>query len=365
MKKQPAKMIYPRLGMVFALLGTVAILFLPELWLPLCLTANVFLAAGAVCGTEVKTVTRSNPMAKFSEDAPETIQGQVFRVPFLPILLGSAVAVAVGIIQGSVIAGVLTFFTWGGLSYPLALCVLSRGDLNASLQVGLASASVVTLLGTALQIWLTSPGWTFQPRYCYELISKAIVPDLEKVLSVALESGIITETGFQAAFGKVSVGAAAQTMLNSALVTLPAVIAVILLLTLCVLWFGIKAALKRDASVEIKHMGRLDGYQPARALSPIYLISVLLSLFSQGNSVIQISATNAMYVLSAVLMFAGFSLILYIINTRAPSAVARVFLVIGTVITACSSCGSSLLVLLGLMSIGRDMRGGFGGGTLY
>ena len=154
-------------------------------------------------------------------------------------------------------------------------------------------------------------------------------------------------------------------MLNSALVTLPAVIAVILLLTLCVLWFGIKAALKRDASVEIKHMGRLDGYQPARALSPIYLISVLLSLFSQGNSVIQISATNAMYVLSAVLMFAGFSLILYIINTRAPSAVARVFLVIGTVITACSSCGSSLLVLLGLMSIGRDMRGGFGGGTLY
>ena len=122
--KQP-KIIYPILSAVIALIATAALyLGLWGIWLAGCVAANVFLAAGIVCGTEVKTVRRKNPMAKFSEDQPNELEGRVYRVPFLSVIIAIFVALGAGFLSQSAIAGLLVLFTWGGLGLPIALCIL-------------------------------------------------------------------------------------------------------------------------------------------------------------------------------------------------------------------------------------------------
>jgi uncharacterized protein YybS (DUF2232 family) len=86
-------------------------------------------------------------------------------------------------------------------------------------------------------------------------------------------------------------------------------------------------------------------------------------MLSASGSTLQITSMNVTYVISAVLTFAGFSVVLYFINTKAPSVAVRVLLTIVTSVVGLSSCGGSLLLLLGLFSAGRDLRGLFGGGT--
>lgn len=364
------KMIYPLLGSAVALCGTGA-LFLGLLgtWLACCLAANVFLAAGMVCGTEIRPIRRKNPMARFSEDEPEEIEGRMYRVPFLTVVLSLMIAITVGLISGSAVTGLLALFTWGGLGIPLAMCVLYRSNFGLSLQTGLISSVILTVLAGVIQVFISSPGNSFDPEYCFD----QIVTRMKDTLTTALtEVQTLTQTqefslnngvSLSELFGTISPEETATQAVHTFLSMIPGLFAISILILLCVIWWGIKAALKKDTTVEIKHMGRLDGYRPGRILSPVYLLFFLANLFSETGSAMQIASMNVVFVVSAVLTFAGFSVVLYFINTRAPSAVARIFLIIATVAVSVSSCGGSLLLLLGLLSTGRDLRGAFGGGT--
>ncbi len=362
--------IYPLVGSAAALCGTAALLFgLWGTWLACCLAANVFIASGLVCGTEIKSVRRKNPLAQFSEDEPAELEGQMYRVPFLSVLAALIAAIAVGLISGSAILGLLTLFTWGGLGIPLAACVLSRTDFGLSLQTGLISSIVLTALGGVVQVFISSPGNSFDPEYCLKSVATKLT---DGVIAVLREFQELTQsqqivladgTALSDLFSQVSVEETATQAVNAFLSATPGIYAIFVLFLLCVIWWGMKAALKKDAGVEIKSMGRLDGYRPGRILSPVYLLFFLVNLFSEAGSVMQIASMNVIYVVSAVLTFAGFSVILYFINTRAPSVGVRVLLTVVTVVVSLSSCGGSLLLLLGLFSTGRDLRGMFGGGT--
>lgn len=364
------KITYPILGSIIALCGTVALFFgLWGTWLAGCLAANVFIAAGLVCGTEIKTIRRKNPMAQFSEDEPKEMEGQMYRVPFLSVLIALGMAIVTGLLSGSAIFGLLTFFTWGGLGIPLGACVLTRTDFGLSLQTGLISSVVFTAVGGAIQIFISSPGNSFDPEYCLEAIATKLTDGLTAALTefqTLTQSQQITladGTELSQLFSSISAEETAAEAVKVFLSATPALYAIFVLFLLCVIWWGLKAALKKDAGVEIKSMGRLDGYRPGWILSPLYLIFFLVNLFSESGSILQIASMNIIYVVTAVLTFAGFSILLYFINTRIPSAVARVFLTIATVVVSLSSCGGSLLLLLGLFSTGRDLRGMFGGGT--
>lgn len=364
------KLIYPLVGSAAALCGTGALfLGLWGTWLAFCLAANIFLAAGLVCGTEVKTVRRKNPMAQFSEDEPAELEGKMYRVPYLTILAAIFAATAAGLISGSAIAGLVTLFTWGGLGFPLAACVLTRTDFGLSLQTGLISSIAFTALGGIIQIFISSPGNSFNPEYCFEQIvtgiKNAVMTVLEQAQTLAQSQNIILTDGTPLSdlLSAVSTEETVTQAVTAFLSAIPGLYAIGILFFSCIVWWGMKAALKRDSKIETKYMGRLDGYRPGAILSPIYLLFFLANLFSESGSTLQIASMNVIYVVSAVLTFAGFSVVLYLINTRTPSITARVFLTIAVVAVSLSSCGGSLLLLLGLFSAGRDLRGIFGGGT--
>lgn len=363
------KIIYPIVGSVIALCGTVALfLDLWGTWLVCCLAANVFLASGLVCGTEVKIVRRKNPMAQFSEDEPAELEGQMYRVPFLSVLAALLMALITGLISGSGIIGLLVLFTWGGLGIPLAACVLTRTDFGLSLQTGLISSIALTALGGVIQIFISSPGNSFDPKYCFEQIVTKIqapfISALTQAQELAQSQNIVLPDGMNLSerLSLISTEDLIQAV-NTLLSFVPGLFAIAVLCLSCIIWWGMKAALKKDAGVEIKYMGRIDGYRPGTILPILYLLFFIANLFSKPGSALQIASMNVVYVLSAVLTFAGFSLILYLINTRATSVTARVFLILAAVAVSLSSCGGSILLFLGMFSAGRDLRGLFGGGT--
>ena len=364
------KILYPVLGAVCALLGTGALLLgMILLWGALCVAANAFFAAGIVCGTESKTVRRSNPMANFSEDEPEEIDVQTFRVPILPALLALLLAVAAGLITKSPLVGLLVLFTWGGVGFPLVACVLGRQEFGLSMQTGLISASVLTGIAGALQVWVSSPGNTFDLKYCYTRLTDVIGNAFSTVfaeLSAAAQKEPIplpdgtSLTDFLSAYSPEEF---AKNAVDTLLSVMPSVFAVAVLVLCCATWWGMKAILIRTRNTEVKYMGRIDGYVPGRILPTLYLLFVIANLLTEPGSGFQIAAMNVVTVLSAVLTYAGFSLILYVINTRVRAKVGRIFLILATVAVSVSSCGGSILVLLGLFSAGRDLRKTFGGGT--
>lgn len=364
------KTVYSILAAGIALCGTVALfLGLFGLWLCSCLAANVFLAAGLVCGTEVRPFRKKNPMAEISEEAPEEIEGHVFRVPMLSVIVALIVTVAAGLISGSAITALLVLFTWGGLGFPLAMCILYRSDFGLSLQTGLISSIALSAIAGVIQIFISTPDHSFDLKYCLEQIStrmkEAVVAALTEMQTLAGSQPLPMPDGTDASefLTTISADETARQIVNAFLSATPALFAIGILTLLCIIWWGTKMALKKDSTVEIKYMGRLDGYVPGRILSPVYLLFFLANLLSEAGSALQIASMNVVYVVSAVLTFAGFSLVLYIINTRAPSVAARVLLIVATVAVSMSSCGGSILILLGLLSTGRDLRGTFGGGT--
>ncbi len=369
-KTKNLKMIYPILGSALALCGTGA-LFLGLLgtWLACLLGANVFIAAGLVCGTEIKTVRKKNPFAQFSEDEPEELEGRMLRVPFLSPLGAFLAALLAGFLSGSAIAGLLVFFTWGGLGLPLAACVLTHTDFGLSLQTGLISSVVFTAIGGSIQVVLSSPGHSFDLKYCLETatdrLNESLVMDLTEFQTVVQtqSEALGSDAELLKPFLSVAPTEMAEQSVNLFLSATPALFAIVVLFLSCVLWFGMKSALKKDATIEVKHMGRLDGYRPGAILSPMYLVFFLANMFSATGSGLQIASMNLIYVISAILTFAGFSVVLYFINTKAPSVAVRVLLTIVTVVVGLSSCGGSLLLLLGLFSASRDLRGMLGGGT--
>lgn len=370
-KAKEQKIFFPILSVLFALTGTAALfLGMPLSWLAALVGANVFLAAGMVCGTEVKTIRRKNPMARFSEEEPEELEGKMYRVPFLSVILALLAALVAGLITKSAVAGLLIFFTWGGAGVALALCVLSRSPFGQSLQTGLISAVGVTGIAGAIQVLISSPGNSFDVKYCLTALQTKIQTGFFAALN---EAKALLEAqpelygkayDFSALFGTASPEETATLLAETIVAMLPALFAIGMLALLCVIWWLMKATLKRTVAVDVKDMGRIDGYRPGPLVSPLYFLFMILSLFGKSGSVLQILGMNMTSILSAVLMFAGFSLILYIINSRISSPVARVFLTIGAVFAGLSSLGSSLLLLLGMISAGTDLRGRFGGGSL-
>ncbi len=364
------KIAYPLIGSAIALCGTGA-LFLGLLgtWLACCLGANVFLAAGLVCGTEVRPVRRKNPLTRFSQDEPAELEGYMYRVPIPSAVAALVAALIAGLIARSAVIGLLTLFTWGGLGLPLAGCILTRSDFGLSLQTGLLTSILFTGIAGVIQVFISSPGNSFSLSYCFETVANRLKDALTAVLTeaqtltqsqdIALPNG----TDVSNLIGTLSAEEAASQAVELFLSIAPAIFTIGILTLMTIVWWGTKAALKRDPAVEIKHMGRLDGYRPGRILSPLYFVFLLVNMFSESGSVLQIAAMNVVSVASAILTFAGFSVVLFIINTRARSTVARVFLIIATVLVSLSSCGGSLLLIAGLFSTGRDLRGTFGGGT--
>ncbi len=368
--RQP-KTLYPILSALLALCGTVALcLGLLGTWIAALVGANVFTAAGTVCGTEVRTVRRKNPMARFSEDEEEELEAKVYRIPLVSVLLALLAALAVGIIYQSAVLGLLTLFTWGGLGYPLAIGILARTEFGLSLQTGLISATALTGIGGLLQIWISSPGNSFDPKYCFDMVRTKLLNLLtdgirETEALLEGQSQFLPEAAtIPALWGDLPPEEVAALWTDTFFSVTPALFAIGVLALLCGIWWLTKVALKRCSTVEVQYMGRIDTYRPGRALSLLYLVCFLANLLAPAGSALQIAGTNLVAVISAVLTFAGFSLVLYIINTRIPSAAARVILTIVAAVTGISSCGMSLLLFLGLLSSGRDLRGFFGGGTL-
>lgn len=372
--KQP-KIIYPILSAVIALIATAALyLGLWGIWLAGCVAANVFLAAGIVCGTEVKTVRRKNPMAKFSEDQPNELEGRVYRVPFLSVIIAIFVALGAGFLSQSAIAGLLVLFTWGGLGLPIALCILYGMNFGLSMQTGLISSIFLTGGAGAIQVFLSTPDHSFDLKWCLETASSVLkeymisalhqTRDLLYSQFTDLQQVPAAMREFVALSNETSIQQTAEQFVELFISSLPALFAIAILALLCVIWWFTKAALQRQTVVEIKHMGRLDGYVAGRVISLLCMLSYLIDIVAKSGSVLQIAALNVNWVISAVLAFAGFSVVLYIINSRIPSAVARVFLIIGAVMVSISSCGFSILFLVGLISTAYDLRKLLGGGTL-
>lgn len=363
------KFIYPAVGSALALCGTVALcLGLLGTWIAFLLGANIFIGAGLCCGTDVRTVRPKKVLPQISEDEPEEFEGKMYRVPFLSVLAAVLAAIAAGILFRSAILGLLTFFTWGGLGLPLAACVLSQTNFAGAMQTGLVSSAGVTSLAGVIQVFLSSPNHSFDPQYCLEQLAgrikdtvTAALAELENMLSRpnTLPDGTDLSELIGAASSEETITAA----IHSVFAITPGLFALAVLILSFGIWWGMKIALKRSGNVDIKYMDRIDGYRPSRFLSLIYLVFILINMASEQGSVAQIVSMNVVYVLSVILTFAGFSLILYFINTRAPSASARALLTVAAAVIGLSSCGSSLLLLLGLLSAGRDLRGVLGGGT--
>lgn len=377
MKKFHPRLIYPLLGMFLPTLATTAQFFDLKLsWLVLALISNVFIGAGVVSGTESRSVQRFNPKSRFFEDEPETVDAVAFRIPFLPVIMALIVSVLMGVYFESPLQGLLTLFTWGGLGYPLALCVLYRASFGTAMQVGLISSVGYTAAAGALHIYRMSPKGSFQPMDCLTQIMERMTVALTQALEEAkvlyqqtlAEMGTINEPPLQGVnVSSLSAAETADALVKNLLLNAPSLFTVAILFLLCIVWWGMKEALKRDSFVETKYMGRLDGYTPSRALSLLLSVSFVtnlaLNLFGLSGSGIQIAAMNLSSVLLTVFTFAGFSLLLYIIRTKTKSSALRVVLSIAAAVLGVSSCGNALLLVLGLFSAGRDLRGTFGGGT--
>ncbi len=370
-KAKNPKILYPILSALFAGAGTAGLLLgLPTLWICGLLAANVFLAAGIVLGTEVKTVRRKNPFAQFSEEEPEEEEARMFRVPMLSVLVAIAAALLAGFLARSAVVGLLVLFTWGGFGFPLAMCILYRSDFGEAMQTGLLTSVGLTAVGGAIQIFLSSPGNSFDPKHCFTWIADTLKTNLTTLLTegkaLAQTQTLPGEEGakWMEAIRGLNPQAMAEELVTTFLSLTPALFAILVLGLLCVIWWSTKKALQKHPTVEVKYMGRPDGFLPGRGLPLIYFVGFLINLLAPAGSVFAIASVNVVYVLSAILMYAGFSLILYAVNTRARSKALRVVFTLVAIFLGLSSCGSWLLMILGLFSAGRDLRGLFGGGSL-
>lgn len=374
MKQTRTKTIYPWLYLLSAVIGTVCI-FAPvqnlpvlmgsTLLLPIAiLAANVFSAAWVVSSTEIQTISRPNPRARFFENEPQTVETNVYRIPLIPVLLSLLGALVSGLLTGSPIVGLIVLFLWGMLSYPLALCILYRNEFALSMQTGLISATVFTAIAGVIQVFISSPGNRFQLKYCYDAfifkLRNFLIGTINEAMTVPPEDGFTVADQMKG----INIPELVDSFITSLVSLSPAIFAIVVLAVLCIIWWLTKAALKRGTDVDVKYMGRIDGYTPSRITSVLYLIFFFVYFFGTEGSGWQLAGLNVFYVVSAVLTFAGFSFVLYMINTHAPSRAARIVLTVGAILVGSSSCGGQLLILAGLMSAGNDLRARFGGGTL-
>ncbi|MBP3301000.1 MAG: DUF2232 domain-containing protein [Clostridia bacterium] len=366
MKRTNYKIIYPFVGTVCAAGGTVALLSRGTnpgalfLWLFLLFAANLFIAAGIVCGAREETVEIPNPKA-FREGEPKTVTSTLRRIPALSIVLALGATAVVAGLTYSVLDSLLTLFTWGALSYPLARCILNRTPFGASMQSGLISASVLTLLAGVVHVFKVAPDHTFRLQYAYDLAVNAVRDKILPLLTEAKEI-LLSQPIADPLLTDFSPEQTANWMIESLLSFLPALFAIAALFALCLLWWLIKWAVSKDDSFPVRHMGRLDNYSPSRVLFIVYMASFLLYMISEEGSIPETVGMNLTSVTSAILAFAGFSLVLFVINTRATSKFARIGLSVLTLILGFDSCGYQALTLAGLFS-SDNLRQFLGGGT--
>lgn len=364
MRKFTPRLVYPLLGTFLPTFATTAQIFdLKAVWFFLALVSNIFIGAGVVSGTESRSVQRYNPKSRFFEDEPETVDAVAFRIPFLPVIMAVIVSLLIGVYFESPLQGLLAFFTWGGLGYPLALCVLYRTRFGSAMQVGLISSVGYTAVAGALHLYRMSPDGSFQPTECLlQIMERMTVFTTEAVEQFKIfYSDFLVEQ-------KIVLGTSsevAKVLVESLVSVAPALFATGILFLSCIVWWGMKEALKRDSFVETKYMGRLDGYVPSHALTVLYPVSFvgnfILTSVGLSGSALQITAMNLTSVIATIFTFAGFSLILYIIRTRAKSPLRRAILIITTLVLGVSSCGNVLLFFLGFLASMRDLRRTFGG----
>lgn len=376
------KTLYPTLWLVLSLGGTGAIfLGMPVLWLGLCLAANVFCAAGAVCGTErVPQPKRRPKISLFPEDskeenaeekneAPKSEEGELFRIPTTPMLLALCAALGAGLILKSPILALVILFTWGGLGYPLALSILYRKEFGLALQSGLLSATVFSGIAGVIQVFLSSPNHTFDPQYCLNRLVEVMKAPFIQVLNQAKELIAAQEIDLSAAelsALRTVLETPEETitqMVSNIISILPGLLAVAVLALLCVIWWGTKTALKKYDGFEVMYMGRLDNYAPSKILLTVYMVFFAIQMFTKPGTVMQIASSNIILVISAVLAYSAISLIVYIINSRVRSGALRVLLTVALILFA-TSFGGQILVMLGLLATLIDLRKMLGGGTL-
>jgi len=377
MNNNQAKLIYPLLGTLCALAGSLALMGRNVnesallFWILLFLAANIFTAAGVILRTKSETVRipRRRIAAEEEKDPPEEQETTVWRIPVLPLFLALAAALIAGLYSGSVFDGFLVFFTWGMLGYPLAHCILRRYPFGFSLQAGLLSSLVVTALAGVLHVFKASPDHSFQLKYCFDAAVQAVanklLPGVEMMKSIlALQpTDGINESNAVLLFRTQSAQAIAEGLAETLSMMVPALFAVSVLACLCLIWWVVKEILKKSSDLPVKYMGRLDGYVPTGAVTATYMIAFVVSLFAGESLWMSILASNLSSIASAVLLFSGYSLILFIINTRATSKPIRIVLSVLTVLLAFDSCGNQLLIFAGIFNSGM-LRAVIGGGTL-
>lgn len=368
MKENNLNIIYPSLAALCALVGTGALLARGNnegtllIWGILLLAANVLWAASVVVGTKEERIKRQ-VTPKNGEETARTVEVRAHRIPLYPIWLALAAALTVGLVTGSVFDGLMTLFTWGILGYIAAHCILRRFPFGFSMQIGLISASAVTALAGVIHVFKVSPDFSFELKYCFDLAQGAIQNKLAGILQSAVDllnaQGMDT-TGTVFALSPQTV---AEELTYSLMLSLPSLFAIAMLAILCITWWASKELLKRDPKIEIKHMGRLDGYIPGRGVTIFYFAAYVLYMLSGDSIAVNAIGRNLHAVASYVLIFAGFSLALFIINTRAASKPMRILLSVLTLFFAFDSCGSQLLIFAGMFS-SQDLRQMMGGGTL-
>lgn len=388
-KNKKLETIYFILAIGFALCGSVALYFmLPFSWLALALAANVFCAASVVCGTELKTISVRRVLPRlseesfkdggssFSEGAGErgVVNQAVFRVPAFLFFFALLLAVVIGFASGSAWIGLLILFTWGGLGYQIARCVLSRFDFGLSMQTGLIGAGICTALAGGIQVFVSTPDHSFGLKNSIMWVSDSLknyLSDSFSKLSAYLNAQNLealpkeSRTYIELLRGSLSDPALlASETVDQFISLVPGLFAVVVLSLLCIIWWGTKAALKRNTGFEVKYMGSLDHYIPSPMVVTAYIVSVFLEMLCPQGSALQIAGTSIVLVLSAVLAFSGFSLILFIINSRVRSAALRTVLIIGIPLVVLPTCGGSVLFLCGLLATWVDLRKLLGGGSL-
>lgn len=363
-KNKNLSKIYPVAGIACALWASTALYFgLIPIWIAFALGANVFLAAGVVCGTQVKTVRRKNPLAQFSEDEPAEVEHQSFRIPTIPLLIGVLAGLTFGLIAQSAVYGLLTLLTWGGLGIPLAIAVLARQEFSDAMQSGLTASILVTAVAAFIQVFLSVPGHTFNVQYAFDLVFNKTKAIFLQALTL-MQSAELPEQAGMLDLNGLTVEEAAELYAKEWVPTIPGIYAALILGGLCIVWWGLKAAVSKDPRIEIKYMGRADNYVPGRILSVVFLISMVCGSLIRQGSALQIAGANLSLICAAIIAFGGFSLILYIVNTRAKSKFLRFFLACGILALSFFVCGAPALFLIGIVNSYIDLRKLLGGGTL-
>lgn len=374
MNRTSIKTAYPWLYLICVAVGAIA-LFLPlanasaatvsVLILPIApLVTNIFAALWTVTATEIRSVQRPNPRARLSADEPKTVEGHMFHVPSLPVFLSLLGALVTGFLTESPLLALFIFFLGGALGYALALCILYRTGFAFAMQIGLIFTSLSSILAGVIQVFLSSPSHSFSLSYCYDAALSWLQWAARTSIDMLKTSPVQESQALLEQLNGIDVNSVMENALNSFLSVAPAMFAIVALALCCLIWWIVKALLKRTTAPETAFMERVDHYVPSRVTSILYLIFFLVYLFGGEDSAFRLMGMNVFEIVSAVLAFAGFSFVLYIINTHARPGFSRVLLVAIAIIVGLSSCGMQILILAGLLNAGRDLRPFLGGETL-